>query len=320
MSDYLRHIIQRNLDMDTKAPATLVMPRLASTYEPGAAGVDPSDWPAGHAPFPVGEPSTHQPAATAQQDAPLSRQATFGIRSVRDPAAATETGASDSIPTTAGERHTAGTTMVEVPRTGLLKSRANNALQVDEKTISPIRKTRPASRPAPAESQRPAPSELDGASRAPPVGLNTVVPEHDIPHGSQPPRATSGSSTDEGRDAEAERQESPGPLLDNTAPSPLAQATRQADPAAINPADNKRFSQGRRSDTNAGWQKATSLSRLPAEPRQADQNGVTINIDRIEIRAVHPPVAKAQTPRPQRQTPKLSLEEYLKQRNGGGVE
>ena len=66
------------------------------------------------------------------------------------------------------------------------------------------------------------------------------------------------------------------------------------------------------------------ISPAPSSPERARNSDNTaspraihITIGRIEVRAVHPPPAPLPQPRPAPASPKISLEEYLKQRNGG---
>jgi hypothetical protein len=59
----------------------------------------------------------------------------------------------------------------------------------------------------------------------------------------------------------------------------------------------------------------TANSRIPRHDASSPR-AIHITIGRIEVRAVHPPPEPLPQQRPAPVSPKISLEEYLKQRNG----
>ena len=63
------------------------------------------------------------------------------------------------------------------------------------------------------------------------------------------------------------------------------------------------------------------LERGPQEPRVAAPESpapaIRVTIGRIEVRAITPPMAAERRAAPARPGPALSLEDYLKQHNGG---
>lgn len=69
------------------------------------------------------------------------------------------------------------------------------------------------------------------------------------------------------------------------------------------------------STSNAQMRFQSQNIATPASPQSAPTIQVTIG--RIEVRAISPPVTVAAVQRPRTPSPSLSLDEYLKQRNGG---
>ena len=334
MSNYLRHIIQRSFDAQSP---TRVMPRLGSAYETSATGADPFDTPDGGASFSVGEltgtyrnaradhgdSSVTQPGSTAHKDAPVSPTAPLELRSVRDQADEADMTAGNTMQTGVSKCRTGSTSLSEAAHSRSVERGADSVAPADENTVAPPSDAaRAAPEPVPAMPPGPAAAESAGADQAPAVAVNPVVVERYAyaPHVRPPaiPGSAVRQRVDAGAGGERRAPSVSGP--EQVTRSTVSHAGKRLDRDGIRPADSTELGPDNNSAPNAGRLTAAALSTEPAQSRPDGQNSVTINIDRIEIRALHPPAPRTPAARPQLQPPQLSLQDYLKQRNGGGVE
>ena len=130
---------------------------------------------------------------------------------------------------------------------------------------------------------KPAAMEIATAAGIEPTAANTAA--HTSDRASRPPArhriaSIPGSAQQESKEAVA--TPAPGPL----APRPIA---------------------------------PVNVAALPIAPPPAATPSVTISIGTIEVRAAAPPLPPVVQPAPAVSSPRLSLDEYLRRRNGGGV-
>ncbi len=142
------------------------------------------------------------------------------------------------------------------------------------------------------------------------VSRNRQEPQELIP-------ARPNISTNKARNSERERPEQPSVAGNESIPAlgrPMVHAqpltktnTPRSAPPVVVPAAG--------STTQDNLRERASLSSLP--PVESSTAPIRITIGRVEVRAIFPAAPWASSTAPRRKHPPLSLDEYLRQRNGG---
>lgn len=324
-SGYLTHLLQRSRDIFKGA----VAPRRRALFEenPGAAAVSESPRPV-HLP---GEPDPASPWQALNSETDSGRLTQAGVRDRQAPPAATDTALrrQTPVPEPVVRKVTQDTVTARQPQH---RARDHHPPRPSNVGVTPVN-ARPADadldsviqpvglRPVDIARQSPqataTPYLVDSVAsevspRSMPVSVPVQVQRKDAAEGSVPAQrrpAQHGEQPIESRPQPEPRE--PPPEL-----KPVSRAATEPPSAIADPV-------GQRQGDKRGWlETPPALPPGPALSRNSSQAPPTvqITIGRIEVRAVTP---QRQTPAPVRRVsrprqPAMSLDDYLKKRNGGG--